>query len=113
MRIDYQLTRPHSTMPLFAVYLFVSQKVMYSANFSQFTRREDEGAHEIRIYRERLMTRWRRECLEVDEALKVVERESEELGDIEGDPSKIAMQKAKLKVRLGNFVKQLRVKASI
>ena len=44
------------------------------------------------------MARWKRECREVDEGLSEVERENKELEDIADDPSKIAMQKAKLEV---------------
>ncbi|CAB4006965.1 dystonin-like isoform X1, partial [Paramuricea clavata] len=58
----------------------------------------DEGAVDEQIYRERLMTRWKRECREVDEALSDVERESSELGEILDDPSKSAMKKAKMEV---------------
>ena len=48
------------------------------------------------------MTRWKRECREVDEALLDVEHESSELGDILDDPSKSAMKKAKMEVGLKN-----------
>ena len=48
------------------------------------------------------MTRWKRECREVDEALSDVERESSELGEILDDPSKSAMKKAKMEVRFLN-----------
>ena len=45
------------------------------------------------------MTRWKRECREVGEAVADVERESSELGEILDDPSKTAMKKAKMEVR--------------
>ena len=48
------------------------------------------------------MTRWKRECREVDEALLDVEHESSELGDILDDPNKSAMKKAKMEVGLKN-----------
>ena len=46
------------------------------------------------------MTRWKRECREVDEALRDVENESSELGEILDDPSKSAMKRAKMEVIL-------------
>ena len=48
------------------------------------------------------MTRWKRECREVDEALSDVERESSELGEILDDSSESAMKKAKMEVRFLN-----------
>jgi hypothetical protein len=47
------------------------------------------------------LTRWKRECREVDEALNDVERESSELGEILDDPNKSAMKKAKMEVIFG------------
>ena len=64
-----------------------------------FCHREDEEARELAIYRDRLMSRWRRECTEVDHGFGVVERESEELEEISNDPSQAAMYRAKFKVR--------------
>ena len=58
-----------------------------------------QGVGDDEIYRERLMTRWKRECRELDEALRDVERENSELGEIIDDPDKSAMKKAKMEVR--------------
>ncbi|XP_028414728.1 nuclear anchorage protein 1-like isoform X2 [Dendronephthya gigantea] len=58
----------------------------------------DEGAVDEEIYRERLMTKWKRECREVDEALSDVEKESSELGEIIDEPNKTAMKNAKMQV---------------
>lgn len=46
------------------------------------------------------MTRWRRECRELDEALSDVEQENKELGEILDDPDKASMKKAKMEVTI-------------
>ena len=70
---------------------------------------QDEGGIDDQFYRERLMTRWKRECREVDDALLDVENESSELGEILDDPNKSAMKKAKMEVSFINIENNLQI----